>query len=70
MNVYTLEGCGRYGGGMAVVAANTIVEAWKVAATIEDDIWHTDYKGADVHKLDGVEASGEPRVLCHYEMGE
>lgn len=67
MKLFAIEGYGNYGGGMAVVRAETKERAIELASKIYDPDWNTDYsKPRDVVELDD---DGEG-VLHHFETGE
>jgi len=70
MNVYAIEADGRYGGGMAIVAADSEDEAKALAEKTEDSPWHVRYGSPESVKLLPCVCEGPARVLAHYETGE
>jgi hypothetical protein len=70
MNVYAIKAYGNYGGGMAVVAADSEDDAKAIADKTEDRVWHVRYGNpSSVEQLPCV-CVGPARVLAHYETGE
>ena len=70
MNVYAIKAYGNYGGGMAVVAADSEDEAKAVADKTKDSIWHVRYGRPESVELLPCACEGPARVLAHYEAGE
>jgi hypothetical protein len=70
MNVYAIKAYGHYGGGMAVVAADSEDEAKAIADRTEDSIWHVRYGAPESVELLPCVCDGPARVLAHYETGE
>jgi hypothetical protein len=71
VKVWAIEAYGYYGGGLAIIAADTEAEAIAIGATIVDQSWRTDYgKPDEISELLDVTAAGLARVLTHYETGE
>lgn len=71
MKVFHIETCGRYGEGMCVVAAADLEAAIKLASTIDDGMWNTRYfSPRNTSEIGGIQVSGEPRVLTHFEETE
>jgi hypothetical protein len=68
MKVYAIRGRGWYGGGIAIVAAVDEETALRVAGTIIDPNWRTDYANGDVTELELTADRGG--VVDHFEMGE
>lgn len=70
MNVYAIKADGNYGGGMAVVAADSEDDAKALAENGARSIWNVRYgKPIEVELLPCV-CDGPPRVLTYYETGE
>lgn len=69
MNVYAIKASGRYGGGMAVVAAEDESAARLIGETIQDRMWRTDYSKGDIELLP-CQCAAPARVIFHYEVGE
>lgn len=70
MKVYAIKAYGRGGGGMAIVAANSKVEACVLAQEEENSMWQVDYETPEEIELLPCECAGQARVLTHYETGE
>lgn len=70
MNVYAIKAYGNYGGGMAVVAADSEDEAKSVADKIQDSIWRVRYGKPESVELLPCVCGGVARVLEHFETGE
>jgi len=70
MNVYAIKAYGNYGGGMAVVAADSEEEALEVAGQIVDQIWYVQYRRPESVEQLPCHTVGLPRVSAHYETGE
>lgn len=70
MNVYTIKAYGNYGGGMAVVAADSEQEAKTVADKVNDPICGVRYGEPESVELLPCVCEGHARVLAHYETGE
>lgn len=70
MNVYAIKAYGRYGGGMAIVAAIEEWQAVEVASKISDTIWNTRYDKPESITLLPLTFDGGPMVIEHYETGE
>jgi len=70
MNVYSIKANGHYGGGMAVVVADSEDEAKTVADKVEDSIWNVRYREPESVDLLPCVCDGPARVLAHYETGE
>jgi len=67
MKLFAIEGCGHYGGGIAVIRAMTKERALELAAKIEDRDWNTDY--SKPRQVIELPSDGEG-VLHHFETGE
>ena len=70
MNVYAIKAYGYYGGGMAVVVADSEDEAKAVANKAEASIWNVRYGDPESVELLPCLCDGPARVLAHYETGE
>ena len=70
MNVYAIKAYGNYGGGMAVVAADSESDATALAKKINDPTWNVRYGEPDDVEMLPCVCDGPPRVLTHYETGE
>lgn len=71
MDVYEIKANGDYGGGVAIVAAPSEGDAIRLASTIYDLLWSTDYSHPySVALIEGVSSAGPARVLTHFETGE
>lgn len=70
MNVYAIKAYGNYGGGMAIVAAESDVDAIAIADTIEARGWHVRYGQPESVEWLPCPCAGPARVLTHYEIGE
>ena len=70
MNVYAIKANGNYGGGMAVVAAESEREARVLADKAEDSTWRVNYDSPESVELLPCVCDGPARVLVHYETGE
>ena len=70
MNVWAITAYGHYGGGMAVVAADSKDEAIGIADKIVDEMWRVRYGEPDSVDLLPCACDGPARVLAHYETGE
>ncbi len=70
MNVYAIKAFGVYGGGMAVVAAESEGEAKALAETAEASYWSVRYGKPESVELLPCACEGPARVLVHYETGE
>jgi hypothetical protein len=67
MKLFAIQAYGNYGGGMAVVRAETQEQAIAFASKIHDRSWSTDYsKPGEVVELSDTAAG----VLYHFETGE
>jgi len=71
MNVYIIKAYGRYGGGMAIVAASDEYSAINIAKTIKDTTWHTNYGNPEsVTRIPVAYGGDDANVIDHYETGE
>ena len=67
LKIYTVNGQGNYGGGLAVIAAKSKVEAVKVLKAAEvncwDNQWGLDFCESDAAVIKGSKIGGKPRLL-------
>lgn len=70
MNVYAIKAYGSYGGGMAVVAADSEDDAKALAEKAENSYWCVRYGSPGSVDLLPLVCEGPARVLVHYETGE
>ncbi len=70
MKVWALIGRGHYGGGLAIIAAESADAAKKLGGTIHDRIWNTDYLNPSSIEQLNLYHSGSAKVITHYEIGE
>jgi hypothetical protein len=70
MNVYALAATGCYGGGVAVVAAESEEQAVEVGGMVIDQGWGVEYGNPDTIQQLPCVADGLPRVLFNHESGE
>ena len=70
MNIYAIKAYGNYGGGMAVVAADSEDEAKALADKAEESYWNVRYGKPESVDLLPCVCEGPARVLIHYETGE
>ncbi len=69
MNIYAIKARAKYGGGMAIVAAQDEEQAIALASTIEDT-WRTDWANPVYIKALPVDYHGTEQILEHHEAGE
>ncbi len=69
MNIFTVKARGNYGGGMAVVQAETQSRAVELCSTIHD-VWSTRYHRPESIELICTIDSTEEKLLDHFETGE
>ena len=69
MNVYVLTATGYYGGGVAVVVAESEEQAAEVGGTITGPGWDVGYGTPDIIQKLPCVAEGLPRVLFNHESG-
>ena len=70
MNVYAIKAYGIYGGGMAVVAADSEEDAKTLASKAENSVWNVRYGRPETVELLPCTYKGTAQVLAHYETGE
>ncbi len=73
LTIYKIEGQGRYGGGVVLVAANTQEEAAEIGNEMSGNVWGVRYEPTNAVQVSSINYSGagnEAQVLLHYEMGE
>ena len=71
LHVYAVTATGRYAGGIAIVAAQTIEEALHLASQIRGNMsWRVHYGRPEGIKPLEAQSMGTPRVLVFYEYGE
>ena len=70
MRLYAIEATGHYGGGCAIVAAESEEIARKLAANIPGGSWKVRYDEPEQVRLIASNVSGPATTLYHYEMGE
>lgn len=70
MKVFTIKAYGNFGGGIAIVAAESSDDAIALAAAIENPGWQVDYSDPEQVDTLPVTYEGAARVLEHYETGE
>jgi hypothetical protein len=60
---------GHYGGGMAIIAAETAEEAKGIGSSIRDGMWGTDY--SEPYRIEELPLhAAEAGVIVHHETGE
>lgn len=69
MNVYALKATGHYGGGMAIVAADSEKKAMVLATGLDRD-WQTKFHTPHSVELLPVTYQGKAKVLIWYATGE
>jgi hypothetical protein len=69
VKVFALMAFGHYGGGMAIIAAETAEEAKGIGASIHDKMWGTDYR--EPYRIEELPLqAAEAGVIVHHETGE
>jgi hypothetical protein len=70
MNIYAIEAFGKWGGGCAIVAADSEAEAIKTAQTQVKSHWNVDFNLQSQVKTLLYGICCGPCLLHFYEMGE